>query len=386
MNESQSEITPEKTWQKTKHANLVRNGSSGKYYARFRLKGKLLWRSLDTDKVTVAQIRLADRLKLERQKAASGIAIAQGRMTVGHAVTIYKQRLHGMPQLKAKTKFYHEQRIAAILKSWPGLEKQDLSKVTKNDCLDWAAKFGRDRAPVTFNHSLGILRQVLEIGVESGLRYDNPSNAIKRVTERTTKLRLPEPAQFEQFIKEIETSGSGFSKPCANLVRFLAYGGFRITEAKYITWRDCDFEKGVITVRGEPETGTKGAGDPRTVPMIQEMKTLLKKLREQHPLEAVESAVMQVHECQKAMDRAAKIVGMERITHHDLRHLFATRCIESGVDIPTVSRWLGHKDGGALAMRVYGHLRDHHSAAMAQKVSFSTPTNIVEMGCGNGVA
>jgi integrase len=45
---------------------------------------------------------------------------------------------------------------------------------------------------------------------------------------------------------------------------------------------------------------------------------------------------------------------MHRITHHELRHLFATRCIESGVDIPTVSRWLGHKDGGALAMKVYG--------------------------------
>lgn len=35
--------------------------------------------------------------------------------------------------------------------------------------------------------------------------------------------------------------------------------------------------------------------------------------------------------------------------------------------------WLGHKDGGALAMKVYGHLRDHHSVAMAQKVSFSNP-------------
>jgi len=53
-----------------------------------------------------------------------------------------------------------------------------------------------------------------------------------------------------------------------------------------------------------------------------------------------------------------------------LRHLFATRCIESAVDIPTVSRWLGHKDGGALAMRTYGHLRDEHSQAMAAKVSF----------------
>ena len=66
------------------------------------------------------------------------------------------------------------------------------------------------------------------------------------------------------------------------------------------------------------------------------------------------------------MDRACEKVGAERITHHDLRHLFATRCIESGVDIPTVSRWLGHKDGGALAMKTYGHLRREHSIAQAQ--------------------
>ena len=67
----------------------------------------------------------------------------------------------------------------------------------------------------------------------------------------------------------------------------------------------------------------------------------------------------------------AKKVGADRITHHDLRHLFATRCIESGVDIPTVSRWLGHKDGGALAMKTYGHLRREHSIAQAQRVTFA---------------
>jgi integrase len=50
--------------------------------------------------------------------------------------------------------------------------------------------------------------------------------------------------------------------------------------------------------------------------------------------------------------------------------LFATRCIEAGVDIPTVSRWLGHSDGGALAMKIYGHLREKHSAEMAAKVTF----------------
>jgi ABC-type transporter Mla maintaining outer membrane lipid asymmetry ATPase subunit MlaF len=31
-------------------------------------------------------------------------------------------------------------------------------------------------------------------------------------------------------------------------------------------------------------------------------------------------------------------------------------------------------DGGALAMKVYGHLRREHSAAMAQKVSFARAT------------
>jgi len=90
--------------------------------------------------------------------------------------------------------------------------------------------------------------------------------------------------------------------------------------------------------------------------------------------------VMLVHECQGAIDTACKKLSIVRITHHDLRHLFATRCIESGVDIPTVSRWLGHKDGGALAMKVYGHLRDSHSTAMAQKVRFLESEQIAKSG------
>lgn len=105
--------------------------------------------------------------------------------------------------------------------------------------------------------------------------------------------------------------------------------------------------------------------------MIAEMKALLERLWAERHNEPFSAAVMTVHECQKAMNRAAAKIGMSRITHHDLRHLFATRCIESGVDVPTVSRWLGHKDGGALAMRVYGHLRDAHSNEMAKLVSFT---------------
>ena len=46
--------------------------------------------------------------------------------------------------------------------------------------------------------------------------------------------------------------------------------------------------------------------------------------------EPLDAKVFRVGECQKALDRACKKVGTDRITHHDLRHLFATRCIEIG--------------------------------------------------------
>ena len=104
--------------------------------------------------------------------------------------------------------------------------------------------------------------------------------------------------------------------------------------------------------------------------MIPKMKALLLKLKSECPEATASDPVMLVNECQQAMTRAAEKVGMSRITHHDLRHLFATRCIELGADIPTISRWLGHVDGGALAMKTYVHLRDDHSVTMAQKMIF----------------
>jgi len=69
-------------------------------------------------------------------------------------------------------------------------------------------------------------------------------------------------------------------------------------------------------------------------------------MRSERSGEPLNAKVFAVRECQKSLDRACGNVGADRISHHDLRYLFATQCIESAMDIPTVSRWLGHKDGG----------------------------------------
>jgi integrase len=85
----------------------------------------------------------------------------------------------------------------------------------------------------------------------------------------------------------------------------------------------------------------------------------------------VENQIALIGDAKRCLARACRLLSFPKFTHHDFRHFFATTCIESGVDIPTVSRWLGHKDGGALAMRVYGHLRQDHSVAMVGRVLFN---------------
>lgn len=153
-------------------------------------------------------------------------------------------------------------------------------------------------------------------------------------------------------------------------MQFFALTGCRKKEAANVLVEHVFLEKGFIRVTGDPEHGTKNRRH-RDVPLIPEADTLIRKMLSEKEAIGPSTPLLRVHEAQKALDRACTIVGAPRVTHHNLRHLFATTCIEAGVDIPTVSRWLGHSDGGALAMRVYGHLRDEHSKAMAQLVSYS---------------
>ena len=269
-------------WQKTQYANLIRYVPSGTYYARIRIRGKLLRKSLATDLISVAKLRLGDLEKTERQAGESKESVADGRMTVGQAMDILRERVAGDPSLKPRTKEYYRERILALSKSWSDLPQLELRRITKSECLNWAARIGVKSSPTAFNHTIGILRAVFEIGVESGARYDNPARFIKRVSERPKKLVLPDFTQFQKFVQEIEASGSGFSKPCASLVRFLAFGGFRKSEAANVQWQDCDVAKGEIVVRGDPVTGTKNR-EIRKVPMIPDMVELLGRLRLERP-------------------------------------------------------------------------------------------------------
>ncbi|MEA3207168.1 MAG: hypothetical protein QOE70_225 [Chthoniobacter sp.] len=366
-----------KTWTRTGIQNLVRH-RSGRYYARIFAGGKETWKALRTDILEVAKAKLHD-MSGDIQKATKASAAQErGRMTIGDCAVIFRERLRQGFGLRGRGKMlrkirpnsiiYREKSLKALFKSWPELEKTDARKVSESDVEHWAEKFSAGYSPTVYNNTLDTVRALFRIAEDAGARHGNPAIKVGRVEVKPKSLVLPERAQFTNFVEAIRHNGAWCSRHCADFVQFLAFTGARKDEAAHVLWEDVDFDRNRIHLRV-----TKG-GQPRFVPMIPSAKELLSRMRSERPDEPPKQNVLRVREAQKAINAAALKVGMTRITHHDLRHLFATACIEAGVDIPTVSRWLGHRDGGVLAMKTYGHLRDEHSTTQAQKVSFAPIT------------
>lgn len=358
-----------KTWEKTRLQGLVRHKSGG-YYARVFLNGKEIWKSLKTKSFSVAEAKFSGvKHEHKKQKALTAVS-TDARMTFATVANQYLALLKAKVSIKPKTKKFWGDRLAAVFKSWPEINGKQVRHITPADCRIWAEKFAATSEPSTYNNTVSILRQVFGHAIGLGIIHQNPAAGLERMAIRPKKLELPSLSQFKAFIAEMRAAHSRDSKNAADLAEGLAYTGCRIGESGFIEWQDIKTHAGILRICGDAEDGTKN-GEIRHVPLIPESEALFERMRAERADEPPTGKVFLVHECQKSMDRAAKKVGMTRITHHDLRHFFATISIESGVDICTLSRWLGHKDGGALAMKTYAHLRDEHSLAAAKKVSFA---------------
>lgn len=360
------------TWKRTSIPQLYRH-SSGTLYARLNAGGKKTWRSLKTQTVSIAKVELEKLLRAEEERAESmGTVSPKTNLTLGETREIRLREIANNPSIKPSTLRYWNQIAKSLTASWKGFDLVEARKVTPAMCQDWAGRYSKTASPTRFNNSLSFLRQLFEVAIANGARVTNPTKGIKRVkaNEKDLTSILPSKSLFAKWVDEIRSAGGRFSQDCGDFVEFLAYSGVRLGETPFITWDKIDEARGEIVVSGHPTLGTKNRSI-RRVPLISAMTDLIGNIRTRRESEDGPHPVLRVREAQKAMDHAAEKVGMARLTHHDLRHFFATICIESGVDIPTVSKWLGHKDGGALAMKVYGHLRNEHSLAAAKKVSFS---------------
>jgi integrase len=328
--------------------NLLQYVSTDAYFGRVKIGGKVFRESLGTDVFTTARLLLRDFIKKKQKRAARPVT-----GTFAEARTLYEAEVNADHTLKEGSKLYRRNSIKALLRTWPELDSLRPEKITESDCRAWAGRFAGKYEARFFNNTLSTLRHILE---HAGISLDeNPARKVKRLGVKLKELRLPEPKQFNEILSTVGTSGAGQAKHCADFIRFLAFSGCRLNEARQVRWQDVNFDKMEMRVHNSKSAKTSNKPEFRFVPIIPPMLELLNRLKLSNP--SPESCICAVGECEKSLTRACKLLGIPRITHHDLRHLFATRCIETGVDVPTVSRWLGHSDGGGLAMKTYGQAR-----------------------------
>ena len=82
----------DKTWQRTRHQNLLRH-KSRRYYARAFAGGKEVWKSLKTSHLSVAQAKLAEFLKEHRERVSNNNGEVSAKMTFGEAAAIHLRNL-----------------------------------------------------------------------------------------------------------------------------------------------------------------------------------------------------------------------------------------------------------------------------------------------------
>lgn len=145
------------------------------------------------------------------------------------------------------------------------------------------------------------------------------------------------------------------------LVKLLGTSGMRLSEATNIKWGEIDFERDHFVVSGG-EVGNKNR-QIRTVPLFPAMRKFLQSTFDLDEVSR-DKHLFKFKSARAALDTASRIAGLPRFTHHCPRHFFVSNAIEKGIDFKTITNWIGHKDGGLLVAKTYGHLRDSHSHEM----------------------
>lgn len=148
--------------------------------------------------------------------------------------------------------------------------------------------------------------------------------------------------------------------------------GLRIGEVCALSWNDIDFENQIFHIRStvarvkSTDSGVnskliidrpKTKSSLRDIPIPSKLLTILVSMKKQSKGKYVVSAENSFVSPRTYEYRYHKILdeyNIPSVNYHTLRHTFATRCIEVGVDVKTLSEILGHANV-SITLNTYVH-------------------------------
>ena len=212
------------------------------------------------------------------------------------------------------------------------------------------------------------------------LRYidDMVGDKLKRpkaVEKQVECFSVVEQKQIEQAVRET-------SKPYMVGVLICLYTGLRIGELLALEWSDIDFSNGTLMVDktchyGKNRDGQYGriVDTPKTetsIRIIPMPKQLLPILREHKKISSPlviskKGEGISNRTYQRNFESLLKSLNIKHRGFHALRHTFATRALECGMDVKTLSELLGHKSP-AVTLKKYAHTFLIHKKEMMNRL------------------
>lgn len=228
----------------------------------------------------------------------------------------------------------------------------------------------------------------------SDIIHRNPAEFVTLPKQEAAEMRVLTKAEQKELINTVKGTDSRFK-----VLVFIALGtGMREGEISALTWSDVDFDNNTITVNktlmrvqkkagGGTEikvTPPKSSKSNRIIPIQKQLaeelknhysKVLSEKLfagssysNKQYVVCNELGGYIEPRQIQKIFKTFTEAAALCNVNFHALRHTFATRAVESGMDIKTLSTLLGHADIQTTLNR-YAHTTDEHARHEIEKLS-----------------
>ncbi len=230
-----------------------------------------------------------------------------------------------------------------------------------------------------------VLRAALKKAVKIRLLMFNVCDAVELPKQTKKERRVLSEDEQKRLLKVLKEDEQGI------MYIFALFTGLRRGEVLALRWSDIDLEEGIISVTktlnrvntyadsgdrtklivSEPKTETSR----RIIPIVDSLLPLLKKQKKLNknnnefdlvfPSEA--GGYIDPGNYNRKFYKLVKKAGLSKANPHSLRHSFATRALEAGVDLKTTQELLGHSSI-TITSDLYTHALMKHKKKEVDKL------------------
>jgi len=213
----------------------------------------------------------------------------------------------------------------------PYFGSKALDQVTNWDIQRYKSERAKACTKATVNRDLALLKHMFSSAVSWELLEKNPTAGIKLYREEQTVLRV---LTFDE-----ETRLFAAAAPHLRPIIAIALNtGMRRGELLSLKWEQVDLRRGIITV------SKSKSGKVRDIPINKPARQALFELHTRRSGPVFSFRGNPIASVTKSFNTATRSAEIENFRFHDLRHTFATRLVEAGVDLPTVKELMGHSN------------------------------------------